>query len=305
MAHVPVLLKETVEALNPRRGETLVDGTVGGGGHLSVLLERMNGGGRFVAMDLDEKNLSSAREMIENKYPQAEQHWIKGNYADTLATLKFLGIEAADMLLLDLGFSSEHLESGRGFSFLKPEEALDMRYNDSIGATAADIVNGSTESELENIFKKYGEEKFAKKAAREIVQARKGKKIKLVGQLLEVIKHSVPSRGRVNPATRIFQALRIAVNDELGNLERVLADLPSIMSADGRVAIISFHSLEDRMVKNAFRDLSKTGRAELIFKKPAAASPGERRINPRSRSAKLRAIKMTSKAGKIKANNKK
>lgn len=295
MPHVPVLLNETVDALNPRKGETFVDGTVGEGGHLSAVLDRMNGGGKFVAIDLDTKNLSNARENMEKNYPAMEQHWVRGNYSDTLEILGSLDIPAADMLLLDLGFSSAHLESGRGFSFLRTDEVLDMRYDASFGATASDIVNGSTEKELADIFEKYGEERFGKRIARRIVQARKAKRIERVGELVEIIKSSVPVGGKINPATRIFQAMRIAVNDELGNLGRVLTDLPAIMVEEGRVAVISFHSLEDRIVKNAFRDLSKRGKAELIFKKPVTPSLSEVKRNPRSRSAKLRAIKIKSK----------
>ncbi|MDE2144938.1 MAG: 16S rRNA (cytosine(1402)-N(4))-methyltransferase RsmH [Patescibacteria group bacterium] len=296
MPHVPVLLKETVEALDPKEGETLVDGTVGSGGHLSALLQKMNGRGRFVAVDLDEKHLYESKEKIEKEYPQAKQFWVKGNYGETLPILNSLGISAADMLLLDLGFSSEHLASGRGFSFLKPQEDLDMRYDVSLGASASDIINGSTEEELADIFWRYGEERFSKRVAKEIVRERKEKKIELVGELLEVVKRSIPLRGRINPATRIFQALRIAVNDELGNLARLLSDIPAIVNTDGRVAIISFHSLEDRMVKTAFRNLSKEGKAELIFKKPVTPTFGEIKQNPRSRSAKLRAIRMKLKA---------
>ncbi len=292
MPHVPVLLKETVDALNPKEGETFVDGTVGEGGHLSAVLDRMNGRGRFVAIDLDKKNLSNTRTSVEVNYPAAEQHWINGNYGDTLAILGSLEIPTADTFLLDLGFSSAHLESGHGFSFLKTGEALDMRYNTAFGVTASDIINGSTEKELADIFEKYGEERFGKRVAREIVWARKAKRVEHVGELVEIIRNSVPSSGKINPATRIFQALRIAVNNELGNLGRVLADLPAIVAEDGRVVVISFHSLEDRMVKNAFRDLSKEGKAELILKKPVTPSLSEVKRNPRSRSAKLRAIKI-------------
>lgn len=292
MPHTPVLLEETIAALDPRSGETVLDGTVGGGGHLAALLQKMGGRGSFIAVDLDEDNLQKAREKIARAYPQARQFWVKGNYADAPSILSALGIDRVDVLLLDLGFSSEHLASGRGFSFLQPGEKLDMRYDPSLGPTAADILNGSSEDRLADVFWKYGEERWSRRAAKAIVIARKKKKIESVGDLLEIIEKVVPKTGKINPATKIFQALRIATNSELQNLERFLSDIPIIVRANGRVAIISFHSLEDRMVKTAFRDLVKSGRAELVLKKPAVPSVNEVERNPRSRSAKLRAIKI-------------
>ena len=295
MPHTPVLLDETIAVLDPRPGEIAFDGTVGSGGHAMAIAERMNGYGTLIAADLDEANLTEARAAVGARFPSLAAVWVRGNYADVRSILNGAGVDFVDTLLLDLGFSSAHLESGRGFSFAKPGENLDMRYDASQGATAADILNGAAESELAEIFWKYGEERFSRRIAKAIVEARKKGKILRVGDLTEVINRSLPAsaRQKVNPATRVFQALRIAVNGELDNLQRLLDDLPAVMGVNGRAAIISFHSLEDRMVKNAFRDLQKSGEAELINKKPVVPERSEVLKNPRSRSAKLRAVRMT------------
>ncbi len=299
-AHIPVLLEETVAVLDPKPGETVFDGTVGSGGHALAIAEKMGGQGTFIAADLDEVNLAEAKAAVTERFPSLSATWVRGNYADARSILSGAGADFADVLLLDLGFSSAHLTSGRGFSFAKPEEELDMRYDATNGATAADIVNGAAESELAEIFWKYGEERFSRRIAKAIVEARKKGRISRVGELTEIVYSSLPASAhrKINPATRVFQALRIAVNGELDNLRRLLSDLPEVMGVNGRAAVISFHSLEDRMVKNAFRDLQKSGEAELINKKPVVPKRSEVLNNPRSRSAKLRAVRMTGKKNK-------
>jgi 16S rRNA (cytosine1402-N4)-methyltransferase len=299
-AHIPVLLEETIAVLDPRPGETAFDGTVGSGGHALAIAEKMGGRGTLIATDLDEANLAEARAAVTERFSSLSATWVRGNYADARSILNSAGVDFVDVLLLDLGFSSAHLISGRGFSFAKPEEELDMRYDTTRGVTAADIVNGVTESELAEIFWKYGEEGFSRRIAKAIVEARKKGKISRVGELTEIVDGSLPAsaRRKINPATKIFQALRIAVNGELDNLQRLLGDLPEVVGVNGRAAIISFHSLEDRMVKNAFRDLQKSGEAELINKKPVVPKRSEVLSNPRSRSAKLRAVRMTGKRNK-------
>lgn len=200
----------------------------------------------------------------------------------------------ANGLILDLGFSTEELEkSGRGFSFLK-DEPLDMRYDiDGEITTAAEVVNSYPEKDLADIFYIYGEERMSRQIAKKIVEERRKERIMTTGRLVEVVKMAVGKgyeKGRINPATRVFQALRIYVNKELENLETILKNLPEIIRPNGRVVIISFHSLEDRIVKNYFKQMEKEGKGEILTKKPVVASKEEIISNPRSRSAKLRAI---------------
>ncbi|MEK7520528.1 MAG: 16S rRNA (cytosine(1402)-N(4))-methyltransferase RsmH, partial [Patescibacteria group bacterium] len=215
----------------------------------------------------------------------------RGNYADLPEILKRLELPKADGLLLDLGFSSEQL-GGRGFSFSK-DEPLIMRYDDSkSGVTAADVVNGLGEKELADVIYKFGEERFSRKIAKAIVERRRKKRIETSGDLAGIVGEALPKnyeRGRIHPATRTFQALRIYVNGELENLERLLGGLEKILKSEGRVAVISFHSLEDRLVKKYFKKMEKEKNFLILTKKPVSPSPEEIRANPRSRSAKLRA----------------
>jgi len=197
-------------------------------------------------------------------------------------------------LIVDLGLSSDQLEnSGRGFSFLK-DEILDMRFDsESKEPTATEIINSFSEKELAGIFWKYGEEGNSRRVAKEIVEKRRKNRIKTTFELVKIIENTVPRRGKIHPATKVFQALRIYINDEFGNLEKLLKSLNNILAKGGRAAIISFHSLEDRLVKNCFRDIAKRGQAEILTKKPIVPSQEEIKNNQRSRSAKLRAIKIT------------
>lgn len=293
-SHIPVLLNEVISALNPKQGEFFIDGTVGSGGHARQISEKIGNAGKLLGIDWDLKAISNLKSQMANFGNVILKH---GNYADLPEILEKSGLPKADGLVVDLGFSSEQLESvdrrtGRGFSFLK-DEILDMRYFSESGLTAAEIVNSFPENKLSEIFRNFGEERFSGRIAKKIVEARRKKRILTTKDLVEIIAKAVPKnyeRGRIHPATRTFQALRIFVNEELENLESFLEKIPDVLSKNGRAAVISFHSLEDRIVKNNFRKLEKEGIAEIINKKPITASENEIKENPRSRSAKLRAI---------------
>ncbi|MCL4404032.1 16S rRNA (cytosine(1402)-N(4))-methyltransferase RsmH [Patescibacteria group bacterium] len=292
MTHVPVLLKEVIKVLDPKPGEFFVDGTLGAGGHARAIIERTKGRGLFLGIDWDEKALEAFRPEVASRGNVILAH---GNYAEIPELLKKLQTPKIDGLVLDLGLSSDQLESsGRGFSFMR-NEPLDMRYNrnEEERPTAAQVVNSFSEEALTDIIFKYGEEKFARRIAKKIVERRRETRIMTTEELVRVIESAVPGRGkeRIHPATRAFQALRIYVNGELQNLESILKSLPDVMEEGGRATVISFHSLEDRLVKNAFRELVLAKKADLINKKPISPGPPEIRGNPRSRSAKLRAIR--------------
>ncbi len=287
--HIPVLLKETIKFLNPQRGEFIVDATIGGGGHAVEILKKIGDSGTLLGIDWDKNQIERLK--IEKLKDYKNAILINGNYADLSEILKQKKLPKADGIIIDLGFSSEQLETSKGFSFQK-NEPLIMRYDRDINnLTAAEAVNQYNEKELADIFWKYGEERHSRKIAKKIIEERKKKRILTTFDLVEIIKKSVPrsyETGRIHPATKVFQALRIYVNDELGNLEKLLKNLDKIVK--GRIVIISFHSLEDRLVKNYFRNLNKEKRAEILTKKPIRPSEEEIRENPRSRSAKLRAI---------------
>jgi len=315
--HIPVLLKEVIEVLNPRPDEFFIDGTVGGGGHTAAILEKMMPSGRLLAIDWDKNILEETRRKIEAKFQipnsKFQIFWINGNYADLPEILENYQLPKADGLIIDLGMSSDQLEhSGRGFSFQK-NEPLDMRYNQNFQfpisnfqiLTAAEVINSFSEKELVDIFWKYGEERYARQIAKNIVEQRRKKPIRTTFELVEIIKKAVPQsykKGRIHPATRVFQALRIYVNNELGNLEKLLKGLVEILKPGGRAAIISYHSLEDRLVKNYFRELKNQKKAVILTNfggkilvsrgigKPIRPTLEEIKNNPRSRSAKLRAI---------------
>lgn len=293
MQHIPVLLKEVVELLAPKRGEFIIDGTAGDGGHLAALLREVKKDGMVLGIDFDP---SAVEELKEKFRSEKNVILVNDNYAHTAEILEARHLPKADGLLLDLGFSSLQIgASGKGFSF-QFDEPLDMRYQpDESRATAAEVVNGLTEQELADVIYKFGEERMSRRIAKQITHARRKKRITTTAELADIVKSALPKnyeRGRIHPATRTFQALRIYVNDELANLERVLARLPGILKSGGRVAVISFHSLEDRIVKNIFRDMQKAHKAELLTKKPIVAGREEVEENPRSRSAKLRAAQV-------------
>ncbi len=304
--HLPVLLEEAVDSLDCRPGGIYVDGTLGGGGHAAEIMKRIMPGGRLVGIDADPEALKEAGARLEPY--RSNVIFYKGNFGNIAAILAGLGIGKVDGILLDLGVSSHQLETaGRGFSFARDAQ-LDMRLDQTEGRTAFDLVNGFSEEELEKIFREYGEERMARRIAAAVALSRKEAPIRTTGELAEIVSGAVPAaarRGKIHPATRVFQALRIAVNNELGNLEKALADGFELLETGGRFAVISFHSLEDRMVKTYFRSWEKgctcppdfpfctchkQGRAKLIARKAIKAGPAEIEKNPRARSARLRTV---------------
>ncbi len=287
--HVPVLLDEVIDGLDLHPGDDVIDGTLGNGGHSAAILERTGPKGRILGIDRDPDAGTAARQALKPYGKRAVI--VQGNYAEMEEHAAKNGFPQVHGILLDLGIRSDQLESsGRGFSFQRDEPLL-MTMDGSEEETAAHLVNTLPVGELVEIFRAYGEEPHALSIAKAIVTARKRQRITTSGQLTDIITAAVPGRGKIHPATRTFQALRIAVNDELGALERGIASAFRLLEPGGRLAIISFHSLEDRMVKRAFINATKAGRAVTITKKPLIPSPAEVANNPRSRSAKLRIIK--------------
>jgi 16S rRNA (cytosine1402-N4)-methyltransferase len=279
--HLPVLPEETLRFLDPQPGETWVDGTTGGGGHARLIAERLGPTGRLIALDQDPTMLALAKQRLE-ALPVTMVH---ANFDQLQEVLQNLGIETVNGVLADLGFSSDQVnDPARGLSF-KQNGPLDMRLDASIGSTAADLVNTMSEAGLADLIFEYGEERKSRWVAKRIVERRKDRKFETTEDLAELVRKCVPRSGKLDPATRVFQALRIAVNDELGALERLLSVLPRVLAPGGRAGIISFHSLEDRRVKQAFR---KDDVWKVLTKKPAEATDAEVARNPRSRSAKLR-----------------
>lgn len=292
--HTTVLLKESIDALGLERGDVLVDGTLGAGGHSEEVCSRFGWGVKIFAFDLDIDAIDRAKARLDDKGCNVTYH--QENFKNLDKVLTEGKVSGVDGVLLDLGFSSDQLESsGRGISF-KHEEPLVMTLKKQITPAefdASDIVNGWDEEDIANVIYSYGEERFARRIAREIVEAREKGSIKTTTQLVEIIMNAVPAfykKGRIHPATKTFQALRIAVNDELENLRTALSKGFDALLPDGRFAVIAFHSLEDRIVKNFFRDKAREKEALLITKKPIIPSDEEMRENPRSRSAKLRII---------------
>lgn len=291
--HISVLLHEVIDGLDLRATDTVIDGTANGGGHSQAISERIPEG-LLIACDQDEEALKRCEARLGDASDRTKFWNI--NFREIPRLLTQEGIGQADKLILDLGLSSNQLdESGRGFTFQK-DEPLAMTFHahpsDEI-LTARDIVNTWSEENLATIFRGFGEEKFPGRIARAIVEARAKNPIERTGELVEIIKGAIPAfarKGKIHPATRVFQALRIATNDELGSLEEVLKSIPEIIRSGGRVAIISFHSIEDRIVKNAFRSLVATSQFSLITKKPIVPTDSEIALNPRARSAKLRII---------------
>ena len=281
--HRPVLLDEVVSWLAPGEGSVLVDGTAGAGGHARALAQRVGATGRVIVLDRDPDMLALA-EQATRGLPVT---LVESAYSALGDVLDDLGLGPVDGVLLDLGLSSDQLAwTHRGFSFTA-DGPLDMRYDPGGGGpTAADLVKTLRGEELARIFYEYGEERFSRRVARRIVETRKTETIATTARLAELVRRSIPGKwGPIDPATRVFQALRIAVNDELAHLDAILARLPGVLKPGGRAAVISFHSLEDRRVKHAFRD---DPRLHVLTRKPVTAAPAEVATNPRARSAKLR-----------------
>jgi len=283
--HRPVLPQEVLNWLDPQPGQTVVDATVGAGGHSHLIAERLGPGGRLVGLDRDASMLELARPSIADCLVTL----VHSNFEQLRNVLDGMKVDRVDAVLADLGFASDQMDRAeRGFSF-QVSGPLDMRLDPTERETAADLVGTLKETDLADIFWRYGEERFSRRIARRIVEARNREPITTTIQLAELVRRCVPRAGKIDPATRVFQALRIAVNDELGALERLLADLPKCLRPGGRAVVISFHSLEDRLVKHAFRNREQW---EALTRKPVTASEEEMQSNPRSRSAKLRAARI-------------
>ncbi len=288
--HVSVLLHEVIEGLALRPGAFIIDGTVDGGGHAEAILSEIGEGGRLLGIDWDPELLERCKARLGNR-PNVSLKY--GNYSDLPAFLADEQLPLADGLLLDLGFSSEQLASGKGLAF-SGDEPLAMTYSPA-ETPAYQILAEMSEDEIIEMIRELGEERYAPRIGRAIYSRERRALIRTTKELAEVIAAAVPGNyehGRLNPATRTFQALRIYANDELGNLRRALQNLPQVVKPEGRVAIISFHSLEDRIVKHVFRDMEKAGLLQIATKKPIEASEEEILHNPRARSAKLRIATM-------------
>ena len=304
VAHQPVLLRETLDLLAPRRGEIVVDATVGNGGHAELLLEAVGSEGRVVGIDRDPHALEAAGRRL-GRFGEAFVAF-RGNHRELGRLLEQAGIDAIDRILFDLGLSSLQLDdAARGFS-LRADGPLDMRMDPSAGRTAADLLATLTEEELRQVLWRFGEERHSRKIAREIVRRRTEHPLQRTHQLTELIQRTVgpgARRFRIHSATRTFQALRIAVNEELVGLEALIEEAVLLLRPGGRVAVISFHSLEDRPVKQSFKALAHRctcpprlpvcgcGRHDLVrilTPKPVRPNAAEVDRNPRARSAKLR-----------------
>lgn len=302
--HISVLLKESVDGLNVKNGGVYFDGTLGGGGHSYEILKRSSPNGRLVATDLDDYAIECAKDRL--KEFDGRFTIVKDNFKNFNEIKKSLGISAFDGIILDLGVSSFQLDDkDRGFSYLAEEKELDMRMDRGSSLTARKILREYPEKEIKRILSEYGEERFADRIARAIVETRKNHPINTVGELNEIIRKAVPVKFQHDghPSKRTFQALRIEVNGELEGLYQTLVDMMRSLKSGGRISVISFHSLEDRIVKNAFRDLNtdcicdkslpvcvcgKKKEIEIITRHPITASEKELEENGRSASAKLR-----------------
>jgi 16S rRNA (cytosine1402-N4)-methyltransferase len=289
IAHVPVLPEETLQYLQPERGGLFVDCTVGLGGHARLLLER--GATRLIGLDRDASALAHARKVLAQWGDRVEL--VHADYRQLDEVLTRFGIRGTDGTLADLGVSSWQLDApGRGFSFQR-DEPLDMRMDTGSGETAAALLARSSEREIADAIFQYGEERFSRRIARAIVGTRGGEPIDTTGRLAAIVRRAIPRRGysRIDPATRTFQALRIWVNRELEALDRFVETAVRRLQAAARIVVISFHSLEDRIIKHTLRALERTGEIGLrvLTKRPIIPSDEEVQRNPRARSAKLRA----------------
>lgn len=292
--HISVLAGEVLERLTPRLSGVYVDGTLGLGGHAALILERLGPDGKLVGFDKDAAALEEAGKALA-VYGERVM-LIHDDFKNMAHKFAGLGIGRADGVLLDLGVSSMQIDQPeRGFSF-RFDGPLDMRMDASRGLTAADIVNEWPQKELEKIIFEYGEERFGRRIAERIERERSGRRIETTGQLAAIIASAVPAayrHGRIHPATRTFQALRIVVNGEMESLRVFLETALDTLADGGRLVIISFHSLEDRIVKNVFREWKQGEKGTVLTKKPVIATEAEIFTNPRSRSAKLRAFERT------------
>lgn len=308
--HKTVLLGETIEAVNLKPAMVVVDATLGGGGHSKEVLKKISPGGKLIAFDQDPKAIAKFEETIKSQKVDflSELVLINDNFSNLKDSLTSKGISSVDAIIADLGISSDQLDDPkRGISF-RFNAPLDMRMNQTKQKNAAFVVNNYSENELALIFKKFGDEKFANKIAKEIVKRRNQKEFEETFELIEVIEKSIPEKfkhGKIHPATKVFQALRIEVNDELVSLEKFLNEAIEMLKPKGRLAVITFHSGEDLIAKRIFRENAKgcicppefpvcrcenKEKIKIVTKKPIIPSEEEISENPRSRSAKLRVI---------------
>lgn len=287
--HKPVLLKEVIDFLQVKTGKKYIDATVGGGGHSKAILEK---GGKVLGIDCDPEAIKAAGEYLSSACPNTSWQLARGNFSKLEEIATAYGFERAAGILFDLGVSSFQLQTARrGFSF-NLEGPLDMRMDPDLKVTAADLINGLNRGELNELFSKLGEEHYSRRIAEAICRARELAPITSNDRLANIIFEAVPWRarkGRLHPATRCFQALRIAVNDEFNNLKKALPQALELLKPKGRLIIISFHSGEDRIVKQFFKKSAQEGNIKILTKKPVQPTVEEISENPRSRSAKLRA----------------
>lgn len=290
--HISVLLNETIQYLNVRKGAKYIDATLGGGGHT---LEIVRHGGGVLGLDVDQDALDYVREELRSKnhelrFDKGNLTLAKGNFKDIDLIAKREGFEKVSGIVFDLGVSSHQLQiAERGFSF-QQDGPLDMRMDQELGVKAADLVNILTRGELYELFTKLGEEYNARAIAERIVQARKVSPITTTSELVEIVKGESKGNFKINPATKVFQALRIAINDEINSLRDGLPKAFDLLEKGGRLVVISFHSLEDRIVKNQFKDWDEKGSGKIITKKPVMPTREEVIKNKRSRSSKMRVI---------------
>jgi 16S rRNA (cytosine1402-N4)-methyltransferase len=293
--HLPVLPREVLEYLSPAPGKVILDCTTGRAGHASLILPRLSPGGWYIGLDTDPGNARYALDTLRAlKVPDAKVNVVHANFAQAKEALAAVDAPKVNGLLADLGFASNQMsDPARGLSFMA-DGPLDMRLDTTSGITAADVVNRTSETELANLIYNYGEERLSRRIARKIVEARIKSPIQTTSELAKLCRQAYghQAHDRIDPATRTFMALRIQVNQELAALEELLKDLPSLLAPGGIAAIISFHSLEDRIVKHAFQALCQEGKATRLTRKPVVPAGDEVQSNARSRSAKLRAIQM-------------
>lgn len=292
--HIPVMLTETLALLNPQPGEIIVDGTLGLGGHTHAIAKLLDKNSRLIGIDRDPNMLARATENLRGVTVET----VRGNFSEMGKHLQGLGLAGADGILLDLGVASPQIdEARRGFSY-RSDGPLDMRMSADENQSAADWLNQVDEEELGRVIREYGEERYWRRIARAIVSARSMARLRSTGQLAEIIRRAAPGgQRRLHPARRAFQAIRIYVNREIEHLERFLQTLPGLLNPGGRCVVITYHSLEDRPVKLAFRENVRAGVYESLTRKPLRATTDEVRSNPRSRSAKIRAVRRTAEGG--------
>lgn len=298
--HIAVLCGPVSELLAPQPGEVVLDATVGLGGHAKMFAEAIGAAGVLIGIDVDPVNLTIAERALQDAPCRVVLR--RENYVNLEKVLGWAGVDGVDVLFADLGMSSPQLDDPqRGFSF-RADGPLDMRMDDRLKKTASDLVNALRENDLSDLIYHNSQERFSRRIAKRICQARRDKRITTTSELVRVVCGAMnvdpdSRRSRIHPATRVFQALRIVVNDELGALSSLLEKAPDYVNPGGRVGVIAFHSLEDGLVKRDFRRRKTEGQYEIVTKRPVIADPEERAKNPRSRSAKLRVARRTEEEG--------